>query len=83
MQESLLAAPLLPPLSALDADMRVRSFTKVLHVAAKAVSPLQRKKRYRKGFPIWNERLQQLCKAVRQHTTDGSVPAAQEVIVDS
>ena len=48
VQESLLAAPLLPPLSALDADMCVRSLTKVLHVAAKAASPLQRKKRSKK-----------------------------------
>ena len=57
MQESLLAAPLLPPLSALDADLCVRSLTKVLHVAAKVASPLQRKKRSRNGFPIWNERV--------------------------
>ena len=58
VQESLLVAPLLPPLSALDADMCVRSLIKVLHVAAKAASPLQRKKRSRKGFPIWNERVE-------------------------
>ena len=57
MQESFLAAPLLPPLSALDADLCVLSLTKVLHVAAKAASPLQCKKRSRKGFPIWNERV--------------------------
>ena len=57
VQESLLAAPLLSPLSALDADLCVRSLTKVLHVAAKAASPLQRKKRSRKEFPIWNERV--------------------------
>ena len=50
MQESLVAAPLLPPLCALDADICVRSLTKVLHVAAKAASPLEHKKGSRKGF---------------------------------
>ena len=106
VQESLLAAPLLSPLSALDADLCVRSLTKVLHVAAKAASPLQRKKskkisndqeliqsdptscpQNQKGLGRDSQsrmrELQQLCKAVRQHFTDGSVSAAQEVIVDS
>ena len=55
VQESLSAAPILAPLSDLDADMCVRSLTNVMHLAAKAASPSPRKKRSKKGFPIWNE----------------------------
>ena len=76
VQESLLAAPLLQPLSAPDADLCVRSLTKVLHWRPRPHLPYS----VRRGL---GRDSQSGMRELQQHTTDGSVPVAQEVIVDS
>ena len=53
VQEYLEAKILHPPSTALDADKYVKTLTKVLHVEAEATSPIRRKRKSKKGFPIW------------------------------
>ena len=55
MQDALSTSGLKPPSSSLDADTCVRTITSILNGAAKAASPLPRKKKSKKGYPIWND----------------------------
>lgn len=57
VHDALSTAGLNPPSSHLDADISVRTITSILDGAAKAASPLPRKKKSKKGYPIWNDKV--------------------------
>ena len=62
VQDALSTSGLKPPSSSLDADTCVRTITSILNGAAKAASPFPRKKKSKKGYPIWMIRWRLRCK---------------------